>query len=511
MTPPRRHRSPDLGRLAALVFATLVVGCTDESNPSTGGNAMGGNAMGGSDGGLETGGRHEGAASNAGGGGAGGGGVGGIAIGVFEPGEDSPGGETTTHTRDASSFLRAAENLSPERRGTFEAGFALFDVPWTHGGSADRDGLGPTYVGTSCQSCHFRGGRGAPPPAGQPMTSMLVRLSVPLERGGLGPDPRYGDQLQNRAVPGVTPEGWFSVSFESTQSAFDDGEPFELLTPSFQANALGYGPLPDGTRLSARVAQPMIGLGLLAAIAEGDLEALEDPDDVDGDGVRGRLHLHDGPEGPTIGRYGWKANQTDLAQQTASAFLGDMGITSPLRPTDDCPPLQVECAANASAELDIDPARFDAVVFFSHLVAVPHRPNAQDPDVLRGKGVFQAVGCATCHVPSFRTGPLPGYPELEDQLIFPYTDLLLHDMGAGLADERPDGDASGRDFRTPPLWGIGVVDDVSGHARLLHDGRARSIEEAILWHGGEAQGARDAFTHLSGADRRALLDFVDSL
>ncbi|NUP06210.1 MAG: c-type cytochrome [Polyangiaceae bacterium] len=500
----RRAPRRSAGRSRVDVFAMFAVATACSEEPAHPGGSGGAVASGGGhggthqDGGASSGGGEPVAGSDEGGGGA--------RIAPFEEGEDQPGGDTTTPTRDASSFLQPAANLSPERRGTFEAGLALFDVAWTNGGDPDRDGLGPTYIGTSCQSCHFRGGRGAPPLPGQPMTSMLVRLSVPAN-GKYGPDARYGDQLQNRAIAGVEPEGWFSVDFEPSRSNFEDGSEFELLAPKYTAHDLAFGPLAEDTKLSARVAQPMIGLGLLAAIGDEDIEQLADPDDIDGDGIRGRRnHLDGGP-----GRFGWKANQRDLATQTAAAFLFDMGITSSQRPNDDCPAPQLECGAHAGVELDIDDPKLDAVVFFSHLVAVPHRPDARDDGVLRGKAVFEDAGCTSCHTPSFRTGAIARFPELEDQLIFPYTDMLLHDMGEGLADERPDGAASGRDFRTPPLWGIGVAAEVSGHGRLLHDGRARSIEEAILWHGGEAEASRARYVESSAADRDALLRFVESL
>ncbi|MDI1434700.1 di-heme oxidoredictase family protein [Polyangium sorediatum] len=498
-------------RIALLAVIPLGVACSDEAPAGPGGSASGTGGAGASGGGPGSGG--VGGAAGAGGGGLGGtGGTGGATPAAFEPGEERPGGDTTIDTRDEKSFLRPAANLSLERLGTFEAGLALFDVAWTVGGEVDRDGLGPTYVGTSCRSCHFRGGRGAPPPPGQPMTSMLVRLSIPSADGAtFVPDPRYGDQIQNKAIPGVPPEGWFSVAYEAKAAAYADGTAYELLEPTYTAHDLAFGPLAEGTRFSPRVAQPMIGLGLLAAIRDEDIEALADPHDKNGDGIRGRRN-HISVEGNLApGRFGWKANEVDLARQTAGAFLGDIGITSPLHPTDNCPPLQAACAAAASTTLDIDAARFDAIVVLSHLVAVPHRPEAAEPDVLLGKALFSQAGCSACHVPSFVTGPLAGFPEVEGQHIYPYTDLLLHDMGAGLADERPDHEAGGRDFRTAPLWGIGLTSLVSGHTRLLHDGRARSIEEAILWHGGEAEPARASFRAMSGVDRAALLQFVSSL
>lgn len=442
------------------------------------------------------------------------GGAGGSELAEFEPGEERPGGDTTVELRDAKSFQRPAGNLASARLGYFEAGRALFEVAWTVSGEIDRDGLGPTYVGTSCQGCHFRGGRGAPPPANQPMTSMLVRLSVPsLQGGGLLADPRYGDQIQSRGIAGVPAEGWFSVDYSAKAGAYADKAAYELLSPTYVAHDLAFGPLAPGTVLSARVAQAMLGLGLLSAIRDEDIDALADPDDANKDGVSGRRnHVPRDLDG-TIrpGRFGWKANQPDLEQQTAAAFRGDMGITSPIYPQEDCPAVQSDCAAAVKPGIDIDADRLAAVVLFSHFIAVPHRPDAQEPEVLRGKALFGRAGCAGCHRPSFTTGAMPSLPELGEQRIYPYTDLLLHAMGPDLADGRPDHEATGDEFRTSPLWGIGLTKLVTGQARFLHDGRARSVEEATLWHGGEAEPARAAFAALSAEDRAALTRFVLSL
>lgn len=427
----------------------------------------------------------------------------------FEPGEERPGGDTTVELRDEDAFLQAAANLSAARRGPYEAGFALFDIAWLAEGNEDRDGLGPTYLGTSCRACHFRGGRGTPPPPDQPMTSALVRLSLP-DGGGSVPDDRYGEQLQTKAIAGVSPEGWVSVAFEAETHNFDDGAPYELLSPRYSPRDLAFGSFAPETLFSIRVAPPMIGLGLLEAIDEADIRALADPGDLDGDGISGRTNEVPSEAGLALGRFGLKANQPDLRRQTAAAFLEDLGITSPVFPDDNCPSVQVACQASAG-ELDIDEARLDATVFFSSLLAVPHRPEAREREVLQGKALFISARCDGCHHPSFVTGELEGFPELSHQRIFPYSDLLLHDLGEGLADGRPDFEATGREWRTPPLWGVGLTEQVSGHTRLLHDGRARSVEEAILWHGGEGEAARDAFVAMSASERAWLVRFVRSL
>lgn len=437
------------------------------------------------------------------------GGEGGPTVADYEPGEDRPGGDTTVEQRDAHAFLQPAANLSAARRGPYEAGFALFDIAWLAEGNEDRDGLGPTYLGTSCRACHFRGGRGTPPPPDHPMTSTLVRLSVPSADGPV-PDDRYGEQLQTKGIAGVSSEGWVSVAFEPAAHRYADGEPYELLSPHYATHDLAFGGLAPDTLMSIRVAPPMIGLGLLEAIAEADIRALADPDDTDGDGISGRTNEIPTEAGPVLGRFGLKANQPGLRRQTAAAFLEDLGITSPVFPNDNCPPIQIACEA-AAGELDIDASRLDATVFFSSLLAVPYRPEAGEREVLRGKALFFAARCDGCHHPSFVTGDLDGFPELSQQRIFPYSDLLLHDLGEGLADGRPDVEATGREWRTPPLWGVGLTEEVSGHTRLLHDGRARSVEEAILWHGGEAEAARDAFVTMSASERAWLTRFVRSL
>jgi CxxC motif-containing protein (DUF1111 family) len=213
-----------------------------------------------------------------------------------------------------------------------------------------------------------------------------------------------------------------------------------------------------------------------------------------------------------VGRFGWKANQPTIEQQVAGAFLGDMGLTTPLFGVQQCSPAQEACiAAPDGGAPEVDESKVARITFYLHTLAVPARRDVDDPTVLRGRALFESTGCASCHTARHRTGELEGYPWLSDQEIWPYTDLLLHDMGDGLADGRPDYAADGREWRTPPLWGIGLVETVSGHELLLHDGRARGLAEAILWHGGEAEASREAFRAMELADREALLAFLRSL
>jgi CxxC motif-containing protein (DUF1111 family) len=379
------------------------------------------------------------------------------------------------------------------------------------------DGLGPTFNASSCSSCHFKDGRGAPP-AGpdEPFLGLLLRLSIPGQDAHGGPldEPAYGGQFNHRAILGVPAEGTSAVAYEEVPGAFADGTPYSLRRPTYRLADLAFGPIDPAVLLSPRTAPFMIGLGLLEAVDEAAILALADEDDADGDGISGRPNRVWDPktQRTVLGRFGWKANQAGVEQQNAGAFLGDLGITSALHPAENCPPAQTACAAAPSGgapELDAD--KLDEVTYYARLLAVPARRDFEDPEVLRGKALFRDAGCAACHVPVLVTSALDGFPELAGQTIRPFTDLLLHDLGEDLADGRPDFLAGGREWRTPPLWGIGLIGVVNDHTLLLHDGRARGFAEAILWHGGEAERAREAFRTLGASDRAALIRFLESL
>jgi CxxC motif-containing protein (DUF1111 family) len=437
----------------------------------------------------------------------------------YEPGEELSGGETTVFDTSRNAFALTARNLRGERRDKFFVGNALFNRGWViaPASTVGIDGLGPTFNATSCSSCHARDGRGAPPTAaGEEFLGLLLRISVPgaTEQGGPRPDPVYGDQFNHKSVPGVMAEGTATVTYAEQPGAFADGTVYSLRAPTYTFDNLALGPMPPDVMVSPRVAPAVFGLGLLETILEADLLALADDDDVDGDGISGRANWAFDPRSGTakLGRFGWKANQPSVEAQNAGAFAGDIGITSSLHPTENCPAAQVGCAAQpngGSPELD-DAALFN-VTYYGKLLAVPARRDFQDATVLAGKRLFREIGCAGCHTPAFTTGTDPEYPELSGQAIRPYTDLLLHDMGEGLADHRPDFLADGREWRTSPLWGLGLISTVNRHTFLLHDGRARDVKEAILWHGGEAEASREAYRHLSAADRDALGAFLESL
>lgn len=421
--------------------------------------------------------------------------------------------------RDSYSHPTAGLDLDEER--AFFRGKAVFRDNWVEAPSStrSRDGLGPVFNARSCVACHERDGRGRPPVQdGEPLVSMLFRLSIPgeAEHGGPVPEPTYGGQLQPFALPDIESDGSVHIEYEEMPGSYGDGTPYSLRRPVYTFTDLPYGPMHAQVLFSPRVAPAMIGLGLLEAVPEADIVALADEDDADGDGISGRPNYVWDVEhqAVTLGRFGWKANQPDLLQQTAGAFNGDIGITSRLFPADDCTAAQASCIESASGGApELLDAFLDDVTFYARTLAVPGRRAWDDPAVLAGKQRFADIGCAACHTPTLRTGA-PGklhIAALGDQTIHPYTDLLLHDMGEALADDRPDFLASGREWRTPPLWGIGLLATVNDHTLLLHDGRARDLAEAILWHGGEAEAARERFRTLPADERARIIAFLESL
>lgn len=427
----------------------------------------------------------------------------------------------TVDNATLDAFAQPLPGLTAEERRAFFVGNAFFNDPWVTAPSSTtgRDGLGPTFNATSCAGCHFKDGRGAPPTEDDPdRIGLLVRLSVVDERGAHAPHPAYGDQLQDHAILGVPPEGQLNIAWDVVDGAYGDGTAFTLLRPRFTFRDVAFGPIGDGgptLAISPRTAPATFGLGLLEAVPEADIVARADADDRDGDGISGRPNRV--PDARTedfaLGRFGWKAGQPTIEQQTAAAFLGDIGITSSLHPETNCPSPQVKCrAAPDGGSPELDDAKLARIVLYDQTLAVPAQRDADDPTVVAGAALFAAARCDACHVPAMRTGPRStvAVAALADQPFAPYTDLLLHDMGPGLADDRPEHGATGTEWRTAPLWGVGLIPTVNGHDRLLHDGRARGIAEAVLWHGGEAEGARERFRMMSGAERDALVAFVAS-
>ena len=322
----------------------------------------------------------------------------------------------------------------------------------------------------------------------------------------------YGGQIQDRSIQGVPVEGAMVITYEEVEGFYADGTRYSLRRPTYDVAELGYGEIGD-ILISPRIAPAVFGMGLIEAIPEDAIVEQADPDDADGDGISGRPNYvwSDANGVEMLGRIGWKANVPTVEDQVAGAFLGDIGITSPVHGSDNCTPAQQECLAapnGGTPELTAD--RLAKVVFYSSTLAVPQRRDLSEPEVIDGARLFDELGCVACHTPMFTTGSHE-VAAIANQTITPFSDFLLHDMGPGLADGKPDGLATGSEWRTAPLWGIGLIEEVNGHTFLLHDGRARSIEEAILWHGGEAAAAQQRFTALDADDRARVIAYVESL
>ncbi|MBP2701770.1 di-heme oxidoredictase family protein [Photobacterium lucens] len=436
------------------------------------------------------------------------------------------GGNTTTPKTGSNAFSLPASNLPMSKRLDFSVGNSFFRNPWVQAPATTdaRDGLGPIFNTNGCQNCHIKDGRGHPPEKDDMNSvSMLVRMSVPaltdeqkqqLIKSGVIPEPTYGDQLQDFALPDAKPEGKIALTYTDVPVSFADGEVITLRKPNLSITNLNYGPMADDVMLSARIAPPMIGLGLLEHIPEQTLKRFVAEQAAENKGVSGKLNqVWDVRANKTvIGRFGWKAGQPNLMQQNAAAFNGDIGLTSALFEQENCTDKQTICAELPNGgKHEASEKVLTFVEFYSQHLAVPARRNINDPQVMKGEKLFADIGCQSCHRTQIKTAKVPERPALSEQMINPYTDLLLHDMGEGLADDRPEFLANGQEWRTPPLWGLGYTEEVNGHTNFLHDGRARSVMEAVLWHGGEAQTSRDKVLQLSKSDRQALLAFLDSL
>jgi CxxC motif-containing protein (DUF1111 family) len=429
------------------------------------------------------------------------------------------GGEGTRPLTSEKSFEFQNANSPREHQRPFSFGNRLFNTNWVQApASVDSfDGLGPLFNRVSCSACHTKDGRGQPPADGiGPMESMLLRLSLPGigEHGGVIPLLNYGDQLSERSLPELAPEGRTEITYIEKLGYFTDGEPYSLRAPSYRIIDLAYGDLPAETLVSPRVAPQMIGLGLLQSVPEQTLTGLADAEDSDSDGISGRTNqVWDVARQQTVvGRFGWKANQPNLNQQNAGAAIGDIGLTTSLFPSENCTAVQHECIqAMHGGSPELSDEFLEKLTLYTMTIAVPAQRDAENPRVVAGQKMFGALGCASCHMPSLQTDSIDGFPELSHQTFHPFSDLLLHDMGPDLADNRPDFAATGSEWRTPPLWGLGLVPTVNGHQFLLHDGRARGFEEAILWHGGEGEPAKQAFKALPKKDRDNLVAFLNSL
>ncbi|HDY7458629.1 TPA: c-type cytochrome [Vibrio vulnificus] len=436
------------------------------------------------------------------------------------------GGDTSVKKEGPNAFSLPAANLPMSKRLDFSVGNSFFRNPWVSApASTDaRDGLGPLFNTNGCQNCHIKDGRGHPPEKGDShAVSMLVRLSIPaltaeqkkaVITSGVIPEPTYGGQLQDFALQDQKPEGQISIRYSDVPVTFSDGTTVVLRKPTVEIRDLAYGEMHPQTLLSARVAPPMIGLGLLESIAEETLLQWADEDDRNQDGISGKLNkVWDvQTQSLAIGRFGWKAGQPTLMQQNAAAFNGDLGLTSHLFPQENCTDRQDLCRKLPNGgSPEVSDNILDFVEFYSQHLAVPIRRNVNDPLVKLGETLFVQSGCESCHKQTVKTAKREALPALSEQTIHPYTDLLLHDMGPGLADNRPEYLANGQEWRTPPLWGIGYTQEVNDHTYFLHDGRARNLMEAVLWHGGEAEAAKQNVLKMSAKERDALIAFLNSL
>jgi CxxC motif-containing protein (DUF1111 family) len=411
--------------------------------------------------------------------------------------------------------LSSADNLS------FTVGRTFVHSNWIVPPSSTTavDGLGPLYNATSCNACHIVDGAGnTPPTPSDNITSVIIRVSIPGQdpHGGPNPDPQYGLQIRNHAVPNAVPDGNATISYTNKTVTYPDGNIVNLRVPSYQFQNLRDGAI---SLYSPRIAPQIIGMALLEAVPEATILSFISKYDKDSISGKANYVWSQEQQQLVLGRFGWKANQPSVSQQVAAAFSGDIGITSPMYPNPNLTGQALALYGNFPSGSDsvgqpeLPQNYFNYAVFYTEALAVPQRRNWTDATIVKGKMLFAQVSCAKCHIPQMETGTSATVSLASNQIIHPYTDLLLHDMGADLADGRPDYLATGSEWRTPPLWGIGLVNLVnnSNGIFLMHDGRARSIEEAILWHGGEANQSKQAFMKLSQSDRNALIQFVNDL
>ncbi len=422
------------------------------------------------------------------------------------------GGSQTVFNSGSGAFSSIFPDLHGAQEFNHEVGDAAFEATFVSAPAPVHAGLGPVFNSVSCTSCHIADGRGRPQEANGQMISMLIRVSVPGldEHGGPLSAPGFGGQLQQRAIVGTKPEADVNIQYSFKKLTFPDGESYELRVPTYTLHN-SYIPLPAGIMWSPRVAPPVFGLGLLEAIPDWAILANVDENDANGDGISGRVNevwnvvTHQ----KAIGKFGWKASAPTVLQQVAGAYNQDMGITNFVFPQESS--FGQSQYDNLNDGVQVSDSLLQAVTFYIQTLAVPARRNADDPIVKQGKMLFKQSNCNSCHVSMQKTDVNVAFKAISNQTIFPYTDLLLHDMGVDLADNRPDFLANGQEWKTPPLWGIGLTNLVNGHSNFLHDGRARTLTEAIMWHGGEALASKNKFAALTSSERQALLKFLGSL
>lgn len=417
-------------------------------------------------------------------------------------------GNCTVYDESSFAFGYRINGLSTQQNLDFFVGNSFFNQNWVEAPASTtaRDGLGPLFNAQSCAACHFRDGRGAP----FNEQGILFRLSTISN----DPDPVYGGQFQDEGISTASSEGNINITYIEFTGTFDDGSVYSLRRPIYTMENLNYGPMDPNILVSPRVGNQMIGLGLLELIPESEILKLADEADSDNDGVSGKPNYVWDPfhQDTRLGRFGWKANTGSIPTQVAAAFNGDIGIKTSLFPEENHTSFQPGLSGLPDGGVvEIDDDDLAKVVIYCRTLAVPARRNLDNYNVWNGERLFEGIGCTSCHTREFTTGTDGNIEPLKNVKIHPYTDMLVHDMGDELSDNRPDGLANGNEWRTQPLWGIGLIETVNNHTYLLHDGRARNIEEAILWHGGEALKSANAYKALNKWERECVLDFLQSL
>lgn len=422
------------------------------------------------------------------------------------------GGDNTIFTNTSNSYSTPSPALTVDELSTHLKGDLDFESIFVTAPNDVNSGLGPIFNNSSCISCHPRDGRAAHPVNMASRNGLLLRTSLPgtSTNGGPVAVSGFGLQIQNQALFNFLPEAEYTVQYEEITETLADGTIVSLRKPVFGVINT-YIPFPKDALISPRIAPPVFGLGLLEAIPEQAILAAQDLNDYNQDGIYGKVNYVWNPltQKSELGRFGWKANVSNLLIQCAAAYVEDMGITNYIFPLETG-----YGQSNGSDGFDDDPELPDEnlanITFYTQTLAVPAPRNTDNITVRKGARIFENLLCATCHTPKQQTG-YSSIRALSYQTFYPYTDMLLHDMGDGLADNRPDFLANGREWKTRPLWGIGLSFVVNNHTNFLHDGRARNLTEAILWHGGEAENAKQKFKQLSKEDREALLQFIQSL
>jgi len=415
---------------------------------------------------------------------------------------------------NAGNLQTPLSSLNDSETDIFVLGKSFFRTPWVEAPSATtaRDGLGPLFSSNTCIGCHPGNGKGPVyNKQGHIARSLVTRLSISNHQSidtviGFSPEPTYGSQLSINGVYGVPYEGKPSRNYSTIIVMLSEHKEVTLRKPNYGITDLQYGAMAKDVILSQRVAPALIGLGLLEQISDKQLLANEDIEDKNRDGISGKANRVYSPETSTIkiGRYNWKANAPAVKYQVAAAMSNDMGLTSPLFPNENCTSSQKECLASPKGKdpFDVPMKRLNAVTFYLKHLKVPK--TKQNEHYKNGLEIFKQISCASCHIPTFTLD--------NGKIIHPFSDLLLHDMGKDLADGRVEFLATGNEFRTPPLWGISIYTEIlKNRVNFLHDGRAATLEEAILWHGGEATQSKNNYIELAPQKQKVLIDFLERL